>query len=640
MADLLANYGAGANKPTTSAGQAIQNLPSSFGNVVKGIGTAIAHPIDTLSNLGQLAIGETEKGIGKVAGGLGLPTGNVDTTTPVGNFNANAQNKATQFNANFMGGLFAGKGPAGLNEKFATDPAGLLLDISTLADGIGGSLDAGAALADSPTFAKLGDVSHNIADVTNPISAVTKPIGGVIKKLGTPSETVASNISALKDLGVNPSEAPIQALAGQGVMSTAANFVKSGLFGKGITDQVDTLVKDLGNKTDELVNSFPTSLDNPTLGQKIIDAKNAFEGKQGAITDKLYGAIEEKYGSAPAQTSNTIGAIDAQIKQLETSTFPATDGLIKKLNTMKDNLIYGRGDYSSYMEQGYTPEALKRMGITQEYSPTVDTLKATRTSIGRQIGKDNVDSPVFKPIYAALTQDRLATVSKIDPQAAADIVQADTVYKRTIEKLSNKTSSLIDNATPESIVQKFISGNNSTQLEALKSIVDPGTFAQVGTSWLHEIVRKATDPTSGELNIKKFLDTLNGLDAPTRNALFEPEQISRLNQVADTLTKINKVKDSLVKNTTPGKFMQNAMLLRTIGLPITILAGGGSTFFNYLMGMQGGEYLASKLFTTKLGKTMLLTGSKAVAGTGKLVQTAGKVTAKAAQVSNIVKQAK
>lgn len=612
--------------------QAASNFFPSLGNVIKGVGNAIVHPIQTGQALLNTGIGEGEKLANKVLPAVGLPKFGVNPTTISGQLNQTAQDTATRFNENFLGGAFAGKGVEGLKTKFANDPAGLLLDVATLGDGLGAAFGKIGDLADSGVLSKIGS-TFDKAGALNPISAPIKIAGKIAEKIGTPSESTVANMEDLKSVGVNPKTAPIQATSRGGMISTAANFIKTGIFGGKITDQVNSTLSDLKNTADTIVKSFPDSLDNPSLGQKIIDAKNLFEKNQGAATNKLYTDIEEKYGQAPAKIDNTVQAIQNQIKYLETSAFPDSEGMIKKLNTTLDNLQYGRGDFSNYSDQGYTPEALKKLGVTNTYTPTVDTLKSTRTAIGALTQKDPA---LFGPIYSALTKDRLATVNAINPEAGAEISKADNLYRTTIQKLGSSASNLIDKGSPEGIVKTFVAGNNSTALNSLKSIVDPETYSQIGLSWMKHTIDKATDPTTGVLNVKAFTDGINKLDAPTKNALFNPDQIAKLDQSIKTLQTVQKIQDALTKNSTPGKFIQNSMILRSMGLPITVMLGGGKFLMTYLAGMMGGEFIGSKLFSSQLGKSILSTGSEGLTNLGKTTSKIGSVVGKAAQGSNIL----
>jgi hypothetical protein len=58
------------------------------------------------------------------------------------------------------------------------------------------------------------------------------------------------------------------------------------------------------------------------------------------------------------------------------------------------------------------------------------------------------------------------------------------------------------------------------------------------------------------------------------------------------------------------------------------------------MGMQGGEFLGSKLFGTELGKSLLTTGSAGLQSIGKGIKVTGDVAGKAAKVSNVLQETK
>jgi hypothetical protein len=126
----------GAQAPST--GNALTNFLPSLGNVAGGVANAVMHPIDTAGTIAKTAIGGVEAGINTVAG------------TNIQNSSSQTFGNVAQYFKNRYGSW------DDVMKTANNDPAGFLLDISTLVDG--GASIAGKA-ADLADIAKLGDVA-------------------------------------------------------------------------------------------------------------------------------------------------------------------------------------------------------------------------------------------------------------------------------------------------------------------------------------------------------------------------------------------------------------------------------------------------------------------------------------------------
>lgn len=181
--------GQAANQP--SLGGFAGNVVGSAGNFLGGIGNAVMHPIDTVSNLGNAAVGAGAELSNTVAGT---------------NFN-NDQTKSWDNLVNFY------KNRYGSVDNFMQtaykDPVGFLADASMLASGVGAGVGAigklgeagaaasavnagdviamggrtaeGAAVA-TPAMSglsKFGEAAGTVGEKLNPINAITKPISAV-----------------------------------------------------------------------------------------------------------------------------------------------------------------------------------------------------------------------------------------------------------------------------------------------------------------------------------------------------------------------------------------------------------------------------------------------------------------------------
>jgi hypothetical protein len=622
-----------------------KTLIPSIGGIINSIGQTILHPIQTGKALLNMGIGA----LSPQAAGEEFTPGTTPAQAQAGK-NIVPQKQSQQFTAfdnfgnNFLGGALYGKGGQGAWAKLQNDPAGFATDLAIMGDTASAGLKGTSIISDDSKIAK-------IAEGMTPAQAPFETMSSALEKMGAPKAGAAENAATLKELGVE--KPPIQALTNSPTLQRVSQFISEGFFGKGLKTAVDSTKETLDNKVNETIGSLPKALDNPDLGQKLIDAKANFEKTFNDNKNALYNDFEAKYGDTPATVESTQAAIQKQIETLRNSATPDSNRLINYLQKTSDALVYGKEKAAEVRaalvdeEKGLggfvgaklSPEDIKsRLGI--DYKPTFDTLKSTRSSIGALVGKDNANSWVFKPIYKALSDDRDASLGNVSSDAASKIKEMDNYYKGTIDKLGTNVSAMLDRATPEQVVQNLIKGNNSTTLNALKDIVDKQTYNNIGLSWIKDSVTRATDPASGEVDIGKLAKNFNGLDDPTKNALFTPEQISKLDSTVETLQKVQKIQGNLEKYNNAGGFMRNSMVLRGMGLPLTAMLGGGKFMMTYLAGMMGGEFMGSKILTSDLGKAILTTGSPALQKAGEISKVSGEIVGTTSKLGNISKETK
>jgi hypothetical protein len=134
--------------------QFVKNLPSTGGKVLEGIANMVVHPIDTASQTLQLAGGE----LGKV-----LPE---SVNKVLNKYDPNPE--ATQKGEEMAGAVNAQYAKdygsiEGIKRKLAEDPAGFLMDLSTIASG------GGALAAKVPALAKPAVIASKIGTYTNPL---------------------------------------------------------------------------------------------------------------------------------------------------------------------------------------------------------------------------------------------------------------------------------------------------------------------------------------------------------------------------------------------------------------------------------------------------------------------------------------
>jgi len=162
-----------------TAGEAIQNIPSSGAEFVKGMAEAVMNPIDTAGAMLDLAAGGLNRAVPKPVRDFI----NRFDTDPA------ATKRAVQ-TAQQVGGMYRQRyGSAeAIKRTIATDPVGAAADLSTILSGGAGAVRAGSKVAArvaptvAPKLARTADVLTKAAARTNPVNAMA-PIAKIAPKI-------------------------------------------------------------------------------------------------------------------------------------------------------------------------------------------------------------------------------------------------------------------------------------------------------------------------------------------------------------------------------------------------------------------------------------------------------------------------
>jgi hypothetical protein len=155
-----------------TAGEAVQNIPSSGIEFVKGIAEAVTSPVETAGSLFDLAAGTLNRAM----------------PAPVRNFinrldTDPASTKRAVQTAQQVGGVYRQRygSVEALKRTIATDPVGAVADLSTILSGGAGAVRAGGkavakvAPTVAPKTARVANAMTRAAEVTNPINALAVP---------------------------------------------------------------------------------------------------------------------------------------------------------------------------------------------------------------------------------------------------------------------------------------------------------------------------------------------------------------------------------------------------------------------------------------------------------------------------------
>jgi hypothetical protein len=325
-----------------TAGEAVQNIPESGVEFVKGIAEAVTSPIETAGSLLDLAAGSLNRAM----------------PAPVRNFinrldtDPAATKRAVQ-TAQQVGGFYTQRygSEEALKRSIAEDPVGVVADLSTLLSGGAGVVRAGgkavAKVAPSvaPKATRVANAMTRAAEATNPLNVLTVPATKVAKAI---------------------ERAPVKAQKFISPKQTAALATAEG--------RAPELIAQLRAPGGEIV---PGSL--PTAAQKASPLGLTEFSALGASAAKAqptpYYAREGANEAARLASLRTVGGTPDDLTAAITARTAATDPLYAAAEARKflaDPKLMVLAD-DPYIKQAM-PEAAKlsqSQGITFETNPTL-----------------------------------------------------------------------------------------------------------------------------------------------------------------------------------------------------------------------------------------------------------------------------
>jgi hypothetical protein len=366
--------------------EALKNTPKSAGNFVGGLYQAVRHPIDTLGNVADIAVGGVYNALPKpLQRGLDY----LET-------NPEAQQRAIG-KADMVGQMYKDRygSMEGVKNTLATDPVGVAGDVSTV-------LGVGAAV----TPGKLSAALSRASSLTNPLSAVAPIARGVGKVV----EPVASNTLGMLT-GVGADNVRMAAKSG---LNKSADFMNN-LSGKAnMTDVLETAKANLQNMGAQKSAQYRANMASIKGDKSVL----AFDGVDSALKDAVNavtykGQVKNAKG---AQVASEISEEIAKWKALDPSEFHTPEGLDalkQKIGGIVDSIpleektarMVGNGVYNAIKKEisAQAPTYAKTM---KEYADATEQIREIERAL---VGGKNASADTAMRKLQSLSRNNAST---------------------------------------------------------------------------------------------------------------------------------------------------------------------------------------------------------------------------------------
>ncbi len=412
-----------------TATEALANAPESGWNMLKGVGQAVAHPINTAGNIFDLAAGELSKAMPESVNRF------VDRIEPNPQSAERVRNTAEGFNQIYKRGYGSMEG---FKERLATDPAAVLGDLSTVLTG------TGAALGTVPKAARLSQMLSAAGNATNPLSAVPAVAKGVGKVADLTGSGMANVLGSPFLTGIGSEALKEGYRAGKtGQSSYMQNL--TGSVPK--TEVLDKALQGIANMRELKSEAYKKSMVDVKADKSVLNFENIDKSMSEALGRATYGGriVDKKAYSALQEAKQEV-------------------------NTWKS------GDPNVF----HTPEGLdalkRRIGDIQESLPFEE--KNARGAIGN--------------LYSSV-KDEIAKQAPVYSKTMEDYAEATNELKEIQKALSLGQNASVDTAMRklQSLTRNNVSTNYGNRLDLARALeqqggneILPSLAGQAANSWV------------------------------------------------------------------------------------------------------------------------------------------------------------
>jgi len=236
------------------AAKAVSNIPSSAVKFGEDIVSAFSHPVDTVTGLGETALGLAEKATGgdkpgpesnTLSIGSGFAPSSQKPNTQEIDERSKKADAMIQFVKNRYGSMDAFK------NTVANDPVGFLSDIATIAVPLGSAIGTSGKVATAAKATSLGGALTNAGEVVRAAGMAVDPVNVAMGAAGTAMKAIPSTVperimqSALK-INKQVKQADKEGIT-RAALENRVSLSKGGL------EDVKSAVASLGNEIDAKV---------------------------------------------------------------------------------------------------------------------------------------------------------------------------------------------------------------------------------------------------------------------------------------------------------------------------------------------------------------------------------------------------
>lgn len=619
-------------------GNAVTNFLPSLGRVVTdtvdaGVNVFNTDPNqNTITSLGRLlegvnrkidkvpVLGEVNRSINPGARAMELAARNNPEAAEFLAPSEQIANAAGQFYKDRYGGI------ENIKRTINDDPAGALLDLSTILSGGGTLVTKVGKASNLSKLATVGRTAQRIGSAINPIEQAINLPGRAVSAVGSSRAGKAlqqpfagTYDKAIDDLARQYGiDAPVSMTNRSNAVRQAEAIVQKGVFGGKVQEKIQTAANKIGKLADDLTAQVVRNTDLSGAGK---DIKKGFEDFQNTFQEQktvMYEAITPEVRQSPGQFTKTEQALQEIIESKSGSLTP--DSNVKYYQDILENIRKKAGDGSG----------------------AIDNIKQTRSQIGNKLKNHNDplatgDTASLKKLYAALSDDLDDSIRALDPELGRQLDEANAYYRETVNKINSRVGKNIANRDPEKLIDDLVKSNSESDVQLVREIIGEEGFQRLQEEFLQKILNKSmktvVDARGNKvqrLDYDLLTKQLNYYGEPTLQKLFDADQYQRLKTIEAQLADIDKLDRAFKSGTKTANGSQTAYIAEVALIGTTLLQP--QIIIPWVVSRMG----LRQLFSTERGANLINRGIDVTTPVGTGLQRASRPAGTITRIGNVI----
>lgn len=415
---------------------------------------------------------------------------------------------------------------------------------------------------------------------------------GIGKLVAPFRKTVSPEIETVRKtaetVGITP---PLSTLSEAKTVQALERFGEVSPFGRIITTQKKKALEELENFSKRIGQNIAPDRPPELTGNLAKEAAKSFKEIYDATKDKLYNAVLPVLKDTPVDTIPIIVKINQIIGRR--SGIAESKGL-NLLRKWAKELRFEK------------PSLATLTGGKEGKISSFQQLRNFRTNVG-MMGK--FDDPALSglrsdinELYGTITEVMDNTTSKVSPEIAERLKEADVFFQQGKSTLKSKVYNALINTNPENIHKVVIVPNGASQVKIGKEILGEDAFKDIQRQWFDSILKNSTKVKEGDavLNPLSLANNLKKYSATTEEMFKDSPEL--LKQFKD-LENISKLM-TRGKGITEGS--QTAFLAQILAPVMTAFYSPQAALG--LLGFLGLQATGTRALTTKFGRELLTRG--------------------------------
>ena len=538
--------------------RALKNLLPSTAAQFGNLASSIINPVETVKTIGKIGVGLATKA---------LP-GEAEKTESVMTADAAIDVFKERYGSWDK-----------IKETFAEDPAGLLLDLSTVIGGGAGIVKGGATLSKAGRVASVAGKVERAASAVDPLTIAGKAAGKVVGKV-KPTMNVASK-AATERLGVDLTAG--MATKSKIVPALEAFSERSIMSGGKMSERVDLAKSQVQIAADSIIKNAGPDTDAITVGKELIKASDNFHDNWVKTKNNLYDEAKLPPGAwvDPTETRSFVNEI---MKQRESAA-----------------KIIGSASKENPFEAIQSSISGKKVKLT-DFRNAIRQLNETIKTSTDPVVTGNKAS--LKKLVSTMSDEFDSKIKELNPKIAKKIDNANAYYRSGLEVMNSSIGKTIEayRENPSKIVDALVKKSTSIEdISRISELLGENALPPIRRAVMEDIIetgRKAGG-AEGEFKTAGLVSGMNKY-GDKMNYIFTPEQVRMIKDLDETIKAVNR--------TAAGKGLADSVAIATISGKVAAFSTMMLTNPIAALAMLVGDGVASRFIASEIGQKILMTG--------------------------------